>query len=103
MSSLAIVLVAAVITFACRAAFLAVPARPPRGAWARFLDVFPLALFVSLATASLAAPEGRVAATPALVAAAGGMLGAALARRSLVLILACGTAAYWAARLLLGA
>lgn len=102
MSSLALVLAAAVVTFACRAAFLAVPARPPRGVWARFLDVFPLALFVSLATVSLAAPDGRVAATPALAAAAGGLVGAVLARRSLVGVILFGGVAYWAARLLLG-
>lgn len=102
MSSLALVLAAAVVTFASRAVFLAVPARPPRGAWARFLDVFPLALFVSLATASLAAPDGRVAATPALAAAAGGVLGAALARRSLVVVIGSGAVVYWAVRLLLG-
>lgn len=100
MSHLALVVVAAAVTFATRAAFLVRPGRAPRGAWARFLDVFPLALFVSLATVGLAAPEGRVALTPALAAAGGGVLGALLARRSLFGVLLLGAAAYWIARAL---
>jgi branched-subunit amino acid transport protein len=93
-----VVLVAAAITFACRVVFLTAPA--PRGLWGRFLDVFPLALFVALATAGLAAPGGTVAASPALAAAAGGILGAALTRRSLLGVLVFGTVTYWIVRLL---
>lgn len=102
MSHLALVVAAAAVTFATRVVFLARPGRRPRGAWARFLDVFPLALFVSLATVGLAAPEGSVAVTPALAAAGGGVLGAALTRRSLLGVLLVGAAAYWIARALVG-
>jgi hypothetical protein len=60
---------------------------------------FPLALFVSLATLGLAAPTGHPQAGIALVAAGGGIAGAALTRRSVLGVLWVGGAAYWLARL----
>lgn len=101
MSTLAVVLLAAAITYASRVVFLARPAGALGGRWARLLDIFPLALFVAVATAALAAPEGQVEATPALAAAAGGIAGAALNRRSLLVVIGCGLVAYWIVRLAL--
>ncbi len=100
MSDLALVAAMAAITYASRVAFLVRTGDPPGGLVGRFLDVFPLALFVSLATVGLAAPDGDLDASIALVAAAGGVLGAAVTKRSLVGVLLFGAAAWWAARLL---
>lgn len=100
MTTLALVLLAAVITYASRVVFLALPARAIEGRWARLLEIFPLALFVAVATAALAAPEGRVEVSPALAAAAGGAFGAVLNRRSLFVVIGCGLTVYWAVRLL---
>jgi branched-subunit amino acid transport protein len=98
-----VVVVAAAVTYFCRASFMVLPGLPePRGVWARFLDSFPLALFVSLATIGFVAPEGAPAVTPGLAAAAGGVAGAAVTRRSLIGTILIGAAAYWLARLLAG-
>ena len=98
-----VVVVVAVVTYLCRASFLLLPGLPePRGLWARFLDSFPLALFVSLATIGFVAPDGVPAVTPGLAAAAGGVVGAAVTRRSLIGTIVIGAVAYWVARLLSG-
>jgi branched-subunit amino acid transport protein len=98
-----VVVVVAAVTYVCRASFLVLPDLPqPSGLWARFLDSFPLALFVSLAAIGFVAPEGIPAVTPGLAAAAGGVLGAAITRRSLIGTIVIGAAAYWVARLLSG-
>ncbi len=68
----------------------------------RFLEVFPLALFVSLATLGLAAPDGTPAATPALAGAVGGVVGAVLTRRSLPGVVLAGAVAYWLTRAVVG-
>jgi branched-subunit amino acid transport protein len=98
-----VVVAVAMVTYLCRASFLVLPGLPePRGLWSRFLDSFPLALFVSLATIGFVAPQGIPAVTPGLAAAAGGVVGAAVTRRSLIGTIAIGAAAYWVARLLSG-
>src|SRR5262245_21204269 len=102
MTDLAIVLSAAVITFACRASFLVKPRPAPTGALARFLEVFPLALFVAIATNSLAAPDGAVAMSPALAGAAGGVLGGVVFRRSRRAVLSVGAAAFYIVRAMVG-
>jgi len=53
MSDLALIGSVAVITFATRVAFLVRPRSSPEGLIGRFLDVFPLALFVAIAANSL--------------------------------------------------
>ncbi len=98
MPDLALIVLVAAITYASRVAFL-VRRRPVLGGLVgRFLEVFPLALFVALATSGLAAPDGEVAVTPALAGAAGGVVGAGLTRRSLVGTIVIGAAAYWLVR-----
>lgn len=102
MNDLTLILVVAAITFGSRVVFLARRRRVPEGIVGRFLEVFPLALFIALATSGLAAPEGAPAATPALAGAVGGVVGAALTRRSLVGTILLGAAAYWLVRWLAG-
>lgn len=102
MSDLTLIVIAGVITFASRLIFLVRPIEPPTGRLARFLDVFPLALFLSLATVGLVAPEGRPEFTTALFAAAGGVLGAVVFRRSLWGVIGTGAVAYALAEWLLG-
>ena len=102
MTDLTLILVVAVITFGSRVVFLARRRPVPEGIVGRFLEVFPLALFIALATTGLAAPQGSVAVTPALGGAVGGMIGAAVTRRSLVGTIVIGAAAYWLVRLLAG-
>lgn len=88
----------AALTFGSRALLLARRARTPAGIVGRFLEVFPLALFVALATSGLAAPQGTPAVTAALAGAAGGVAGAVVTRRSLVGTILCGGALYWVVR-----
>lgn len=102
MSDLGLVVAAAVVTYGSRVVFLARPREVPGGPLGRFVEVFPLALFVALATLGLVAPGGEPEVTPALAAAAGGMVGVFLTRRSLLGVLAAGGAAYWLARWLTG-
>jgi branched-subunit amino acid transport protein len=99
MPDLILIVSMAAITFGSRATFLIWPHSAPRGLWGRFLETFPLALFISLATLGLAAPDGDPQASLALVAAAGGIAGAALTKRSVLGVLLAGGAAYWLARL----
>jgi len=101
-SDLILVLVVAVITYLTRVAFLIRPRPVPGGVVGRFLDVFPLALFVAIATVGLATPDGTPAVTPGLAAAFGGILGGILFRRSLVGILAVGAALFYLVRALVG-
>lgn len=102
MNDLTLILVVAAITFGSRVVFLARRRPVPEGIVGRFLEVFPLALFIALATSGLAAPEGAPAATPALGGAVGGVVGAAVTRRSLVGTILFGAAAYWLVRWLAG-
>lgn len=102
MSDVLVVVAMAAVTYGSRAVFLARTGRLPGGRTAVFLDRFPLALFVSLATATLLVPDSAV--DPVLgYAALGGAVGGALAtRRSMVGVLVAGGAAYGIARLLAG-
>ena len=98
MSDALLILVVAAITYGSRVVFLARRRDVPEGFVGRFLEVFPLALFIALATSGLAAPDGSPAVTPGLAGAAGGVLGAVVTRRSLVGTIVIGAAAYWLVR-----
>ena len=100
MSDLALILAAGAITFASRAAFLV----RPRAAWggrvARFLDVFPLALFAAIATSEFVTGMGSGQPAVTIAAVAGGVAGALLFRRSLWGVLGLGAVAFYLARAL---
>lgn len=102
MNDFVLVLVVGGITFASRIVLLV----RPRPEWdervARFLELFPLALFTAIASSALVAPGGTPAITPGLAAAAGGLIGAAVFKRSLLGVLVVGAVAFYAARLLVG-
>lgn len=100
MNDLSIVVAMAAITYSSRVLFLVRPRTMPEGAVGRFLDVFPLALFMALATIGLGAPEGEPEVTIALAGAGGGVVGGVVTRRSLLGIVICGGAAWWLARAL---
>jgi branched-subunit amino acid transport protein len=102
MSDLVLVVAVAVITFGSRVAFLLRPRSVPGGFVGRFLDVFPLALFVAIATDALAAPGGSVTASPGLAAAVGGVIGGAVFRRALWGVLGVGAAVFYLVRGLWG-
>lgn len=102
MTDLVLILLVATVTFASRVAFLARRRPVPEGLIGRFLEVFPLALFVALATSGLAAPAGSLAVTPALGGAVGGVIGAVATRRSLIGTILIGAAGYWLTRYLAG-
>lgn len=102
MSDFTLILAVAAVTFASRVVFLARRRPVPAGVVGRFLEVFPLALFIALATTGLAAPNGNPAITPALAGAAGGVVGAAVTRRSLVGTILMGGAVYWLVRWIAG-
>jgi branched-subunit amino acid transport protein len=90
----------AVITFASRISFMWRPLPTERVGDNRFLEVFPTALFVALAVGGLTAPQGQIAATPALAALVGGVVGAAVFKRAILGVVGAGLAFYWLARLL---
>ncbi|HEY5889881.1 MAG TPA: AzlD domain-containing protein [Acidimicrobiia bacterium] len=102
MTDLFLVLGVAAITYGSRVALMTTRWTVPGGWIGRFLDVFPLALFIAIATSGLLAPDGTPAVTPGLAAAAGGVLGAVLFKRSLVGVLAIGAAAFYLTRYLVG-
>ncbi len=102
MSDLALVVVVGLITFASRVVLMVRP-QPVWGTRvSRFLEVFPLALFMAIATAALVAPDGRPAVTPALAAAGGGVLGAVVFKKSLLGVLVVGAVAFYGVRSLTG-
>jgi branched-subunit amino acid transport protein len=100
MSTFALIVAMTVITFASRLSFMLRPVTSVKVKNSSFLDVFPVALFVVLAVVGLAAPDGELEVTPALMAGVGGVAGAFLFKRSLLAIVLAGAAAYWLARLL---
>jgi branched-subunit amino acid transport protein len=102
MTDLPVVLAMAAVTYGCRVLFLAHPGRAPAGRLALFLERFPLALFVSLAAATLLVPGELSNPVPGYAALGGAVAGGLLTRRSLPGVLAGGVAAYWVARLLVG-
>jgi len=99
-SDLTLVLAVAAITYGTRVAFLLRPRPVPVGALGRFLDVFPLALFVAIAITGLVAPEGEPAVSSALAAALGGVIGAIVFRRNLWGVLAVGMVFFYITRAL---
>ncbi len=100
MREVALVLAVGLVTFGARASYLLRPTRAEKNDLPPFLEVFPVALFVALATVGLAAPEGDLALGPSLGAAAGGVVGAVLTRRSIIGVIAFGAVGYGLARLL---
>jgi branched-subunit amino acid transport protein len=98
LSHLLLILIIAVVNFVTRFSFLARP--ESQSSSGRFLEVFPVALFVSLAARDLLAPEGSLDASPALAAAIGAIVGGLVFRRSILGVVGAGLAFYWAARLL---
>ena len=98
MSDLGLVLAVAVITYATRLAFLVRPKQVPEGPLGRLLEVFPLALFIVIATSGLAAPAGEPDVTPALAAAVGGAAGGILFRRNLWGVLGVGAIFFYLTR-----
>lgn len=102
MSDLALVLGVAAITFATRVAFLVRPRSAPGGLVGRFLDVFPVALFIAIATSGLVAPWGSAELTANLAGALGAVVGGIVFRRSLWGVLGLGAACFYLARAILG-
>jgi branched-subunit amino acid transport protein len=101
-NDLTLVILVALITYATRLTFMLRPRPAPEGALGRFLGVFPLALFVSLAATGLIAPDGQPDLSPALAAAAGGVLGAIVFRRNLWGVLGAGAALFYLTRAIVG-
>lgn len=102
MSDLLLIMTMAVITYGSRVVFLANPGSPPTGLARRFLDRFPLALFVALSASILIVPDAEFDARLGWAAIAGAMAGGWLTKRSLYGVVGGGYAAYWLARLLVG-
>lgn len=97
MSDLVLIVAVGAITFASRISFMW---RPAEGGNERpFLGLFPLALFVSLASAGVLAPTGELVVSPGLAAGVGGVVGAGLTRRSLLGTVIGGAIGYWVTRL----
>jgi len=101
-SDVVLVVLVALITYASRLSFMLRPRPAPGGAPGRFLDVFPLALFMAIAATGLAAPNGSPEISPALAAALGGVLGAVVFRRNLWGVLVVGASFYYLTRTLTG-
>ena len=99
MTNTALILLVAVITFTSRAVFLVFPLKSERVRDSAFLASFPVALFVTIASVGLAAPEGFLEISPSLWAGVGGLIGAALFRRSILGVVVVGVVGYWVARL----
>lgn len=90
------------ITYGSRVVLLARSGPALEGRLDAFLDRFPLALFIALATATLLVPDADVEPALGYAAFAGAVAGSILIRRSLVGVLMIGGAAYWLARLIAG-
>jgi branched-subunit amino acid transport protein len=101
-SDLLLILAMAAITYGSRVVFLANPGAPPSGIARRFLDRFPLALFVALAASILVVPDAGIDARLGWAAVGGAVLGGWLAKRSLYGVIGSGLGAYWLARLVMG-
>jgi branched-subunit amino acid transport protein len=98
LSDVYLILAVAAVTFASRVAFLIRPRPIPEGLVGRFLNVFPLALFVAIAAQGLLAPRGIPEITPALAAALGGIVGGIVFRRNLWGVLGVGAVFFYVAR-----
>jgi len=101
-SDLLLIVAMGVITYGSRVVFLANPGAPPSGVARRFLDRFPLALFVALAASILVVPASEVDARLGWAAIAGAVLGGWATKRSLYGVVGPAFAAYWLARVMIG-
>ncbi len=90
------------ITYGSRVVLLARSGHALEGRIEAFLERFPLALFIALATATLLVPDADVEPALGYAAFGGAVAGGVLTRRSLVGILMIGGATYWLARLIAG-
>jgi branched-subunit amino acid transport protein len=90
------------ITYGSRVVLLARSGQAVEGRIDAFLERFPLALFIALATATLLVPDADVEPALGYAAFAGAVAGSILIRRSLGGVLMIGGAAYWMARLITG-
>lgn len=102
MSDLAVVLGVAVITFATRVSFLISPREAPSGRLGRFLDVFPVALFVAIAVNGLVAPMGSPELAANLFAVVGALVGGVVFRRSVWGVFMLGAVCFYLARAIIG-
>lgn len=94
---LLLVLLAGAVTFASRATFMVRPPATLAAPARRFLDVFPLALFMALGIQGLARPTivDGASPLPALLAAAGALLAGRFTDNALLWMLAGGALGYW--------
>lgn len=101
MSTFLLIVSMAAITLSSRLSFMTRPVKSDKVKENRFLEAFPVALFVTLAVVGFA-PPGRdlVQLTPSVVAGLGGLAGAALFKRSMLGVVGVGALAYWLARIL---
>jgi len=90
------------ITYGSRVVLLARSGRAMQGNADAFLERFPLALFIALATATLLIPDSNVEPAVGYPAFAGAVAGAIALRRSLPGVLIVGGVSYWLARLIVG-
>lgn len=100
MTNTLLIVAAATITFASRAFFLVKSVNSDKVRDSAFLDAFPLALFMVIATVGLAAPEGSIGITPALWAGLGGAAAGYLFKKSILAVVIVGFAVYWLVRVL---
>jgi branched-subunit amino acid transport protein len=99
MSTLVLIGAMAIITLLSRLSFMLRPVTSQKLKENRFLEVFPVALFVTLAVVGFA-PEGELLrVTPSVIAGLGGVGGAVLFKRSMLGVVAVGGVAYLLARL----
>jgi len=101
-SDFLLILAMGAITYSSRVVFLANPGSPPSGIARRFLDRFPLALFVALAASILVVPGADIDARLGWAAIGGAIAGGWLTGRSLYGVVGAGFATYWLARLIIG-
>jgi len=90
------------ITYGSRVVLLARSGRALEGRIDSFLERFPLALFIALATATLLVPDSDVEPALGYAAFGGAVAGGIVMRRSLPAVLIIGGAVYWLARLIAG-
>ncbi len=102
MNDTLLVMVMGAITYGSRVVLLARSGQAVEGRIDAFLERFPLALFIALATATLLVPDADVEPALGYAAFAGAVAGSILIRRSLGGVLMIGGAAYWMARLITG-
>ena len=100
-SDMLLVVAMGAITYGSRVVLLARSGRM-EGRVDSFLERFPLALFVALATATLLVPDAGVEPALGYAAFVGAVAAGIVTRGSLPGVLILGGAAYWVARLVIG-